>query len=48
MAFNDNATPLNQLFEGRVMCDGPARIGRLNFRNACKSVPIPYDPADGP
>jgi non-ribosomal peptide synthetase-like protein len=27
-ALNDNATPLNQLFEGRVMCTGPIRIGR--------------------
>ena len=27
-ALNDNSTPLTQLFEGRVMCTGPVRIGR--------------------
>jgi non-ribosomal peptide synthetase-like protein len=27
-ALNDNATPLTQLFEGRVMCTGLVRIGR--------------------
>jgi len=26
-ALNDNATPLTQLFEGRVMCTGPIKIG---------------------
>ena len=28
VALNDNATPLTQLFEGRVMCTGSVRIGR--------------------
>ena len=27
-ALNDNAAPVTQLFEGRVMCTGPVRIGR--------------------
>ncbi len=27
-ALNENASPVTQLFEGRVMCTGPVRIGR--------------------
>jgi non-ribosomal peptide synthetase-like protein len=27
-ALNENAAPITQLFEGRVMCTGPVRIGR--------------------
>ena len=27
-ALNENAAPMTQLFEGRVMCTGPVRIGR--------------------